>query len=211
MRSFRLIESQGTLPLPIHHRRIVSLCLLHLIFRLPRQSLRRKHVLNPILDRNLDGISFPIRLILRDFPLLPAVPVDRGADQLIGADRLLDLALSIRQFRQWFHHVGLEPGSLQRVIDPPEPPHTRHVVLRDMAMEHKFAGQRLQPAGSTFDHFIIDLGRSDGLHIQTIRGVVDQRKLDRTILRQRRIQLAGSRLSGPTNRPTMQVVGMDDF
>ena len=46
----RLVERLRAVPLPIHHRRVMRLGLLHLIFRLARQPLRRQHVLDPILD-----------------------------------------------------------------------------------------------------------------------------------------------------------------
>ena len=56
MRCFRLIESQGPLPLPIHDRGIMRLCLLDLVFRLPWETLRRQHVFDPILNGHLDWV-----------------------------------------------------------------------------------------------------------------------------------------------------------
>ncbi len=112
VRRFRFVEGLRAVPLPVHDRRIVGLGLLHLILGLAGQALRRQHVFDPILDRHLDRIGLPIRLVLRDFVLLAPVPIDRRADQLVRADGGLDLALPVRQFDQRLHHVGLEARSL---------------------------------------------------------------------------------------------------
>ncbi len=132
--------------------------------------MRREHHLHPILDGDLDRVGFPIGLVFGDLILLAAVPIHCGADKLIRRSARLDLADAIRQFDQRLHHIGLGARRLQRVIHTPETPHARHIMLRDVAVEHELAGQGLQAPRSTLNHLIVDLCRPDGLHVQTVEG-----------------------------------------
>ena len=185
--------------------------LLGLVLRLSWQTLRRHHVFNPVLDGNLDRIGFPIGFVLGNLVLLAAVPINHGPDELVRVDRRLDLALAIRQFHQRTHHVGLGALDLERVVDAPESPHPRHVMLGNVAMEHELTGKRLQTAGPTFVHLIKDFGRPDGLHVETIRRIADRREFDRTVFADCPIKPAGLRLARPPNRAAMEMVRMDDL
>ncbi len=78
-------------------------------------------------------------------------------------------------------------------------------------MEHELAGEGLQTAGSAFDDFVVDFGRTDRLYVQPIRRIADGRKLHGTVLGERRIELARARLSGPADRPAVQVMGVHDL
>ena len=168
MRRLRLVQRQSPFPLPVHHRRVVSLRLLDLIFRLARQALRRHHVFDPVLDRNLDRVGFPIGLVLGDLVLLAAEPIDGPPHQLVRGDRRIHQALPVRQLHQRTHDVRLAPLNLKGVVDAPEAPHSSHVVLRNVTVEQELTGQPLQAARTPFNNFIIDLRRPDGLHIEAI-------------------------------------------
>ena len=199
MRGLRLIKRQWAVPFPIHYRRIVRLRLLGLIFRFAGQTLRGQHVFYPVLDGHLHRAGLPIGLVFRDLVLFPSIPIHHRAHEFVGGHSRLDLALPVRQFNQGFHHVRLRTGRLERVIDAPEPPHAGHVVLRDVAVKHKFSGQGLETAGAALDDFIENLRRPDGLDVQPVGGVAHRRKLDRPVFAQRRIELTGAGLSRPTD------------
>ncbi len=134
----------GAVPSPIVHCRIVGQRLFLLGVLVARLALRRHLHFDPMLDRHLGRRCLPIGLVLSDLERLAAVPIDRRADQLVARRAHLHAADAVRQFHQRLHHVGLETGRLQSVVHAPESPHARHVMLRDVAMEHELARQCLQ-------------------------------------------------------------------
>ncbi len=146
VRRFRFGQSLHTIPGPIIDRRVIGQGLLLLCILVPWLALRRHLHFNPILDGDLGRIGFPIGLVLGDLEFLASVPIDHRTHELIARDTGLHSADTVRQFNQRFHHVGLRTWRLQRVVHTPESPHARDIVLRDVAVEHEFSGQCLQPS-----------------------------------------------------------------
>src|SRR5262245_45165825 len=80
-----------------------------------------------------------------------------------------------------------------------------------MAMEHEFARQGLESTRAPLRDLIVDFRGSDRLHIESVRGIADQGELHRSILAERRIELAGAWLPGPADRSAMQMVRVHDL
>ena len=211
VRRFRLTQRFHSVPSPVIDCRVVGQGLFLLRVLVPRLALRRYLHLHPILDGDLGWVGFPIGLVLGDLEFLTTVPIDHRPHELITCDTGPHTADTVGQFNQRLHHIRLKPGRLQGVVHPPESPHARHVVLRNVAMEYEFSGQRLQSSRTALDHLIINLRRPNGLHVETIRGVANERELHRTITGSSKIQVAVPGLTCPANGPAMEVMRMHDL
>src|SRR5262249_49097140 len=137
--AFSFADRNVAVPLPVPHGRIVGHDLALFVTRMTWLTLGWHEHLNPILyiSHRLAQLPICFSSLIHDLERL-AEPIDGCADQLIGADTELHSALSIRQFLQIRHRVGVARAGLERVIEPPVPPHARYVMVRDMAVIEEF-------------------------------------------------------------------------
>ena len=138
------------------------------MFFLPGKPCGVSIISTQSLMETLTGLAFQSVLSLVISYFLPPYQSTVVPTSLSERTASLDLADAIRQFDQRLHHVGLRARRLQRVVHAPESPHSRHIMLRNVAMEHELTGQGLQATRPTLNHLIVNLRRPDGLHIQPV-------------------------------------------
>ena len=147
-RALALAQRTIAIPGPIQHGCVIRNGLALLVVFVARLAHGGHLHRDPILDRDGRRVGGPIALTLvRDRELL-AEPIDRLADQLVRRHRGLDPALAVRQFLKVRHHVVPKIALLDRVVHAPVAPHTRHIMVRDVAMEEEIAGQLLTKTGT---------------------------------------------------------------
>ncbi|TKS57927.1 MAG: hypothetical protein EWM72_03351 [Nitrospira sp.] len=149
--AFPLTDRHVAVPLPVPHGRIVGHDLAFLIVRVTGLALCRDKHFDPIFDIDDDRIGLPVRLLalINNLERLPE-PIDRRPDQLLGRHAELHPALSIRQFSEVRHAIGVCGTHLKCIVEPAIAPHARHIVMRDVAVEEEFAGEVLTATAAAF-------------------------------------------------------------
>ena len=131
------------IPYPIDHRGVIGLELTEFVVLMTRFALVAELHGDPVFQRHHRRVGLPIGLAaLRDLELT-AEPIHGRSDQLIRRHGLVDASDPVRQFPQRRHHVVLDSGNLQGVVDSPIPPHARDVVMGNVAVEQEVPGQPL--------------------------------------------------------------------
>ena len=138
-----LAEPSIALTRPIPHRRVVSL-------RSPR---RRELALDPR------------RHVRRSNRGARAVGIDGRTRQRLRGHGGGDRVRAIRERGQRGHAVGRSWTVLRGVVDAPDPPHPREVVLRDVAVVEQVARGLLAAPGATLIEDVEGLGRSQRLRV----------------------------------------------
>ena len=178
-------------------------------------TLRRNLHLNPILKR--EGVLLALGLGRggHDVEVL-AKPFHRPTHQFGGINAREHFAFSIRQLVQRGHDIVADIGSLQGVVGPPESPHARHVMMRDVTVVEEIAGSILATARAALDRKIVSLRWANGLYVNTIGGTAHRRELHRAATGQSEIVdaeeieiLRQVGLPPPANRPAVQMVRVE--
>ena len=167
-RALLLAHRTIAVPGPIQHRRVIGNNLTLLIVLVTRLAHRRQLHRDPILHRNDGRVRIPVAFALVGNRELFAEPIDGLTDQLVRRDRSFDPALAIRQLTEIRHHVVPEIPLLDRVVHPPIAPHARHIMVRDVAVKEKVAGQLLTETGTALCLQVKSLGRPDDFDVDPV-------------------------------------------
>ncbi len=212
-RALPLALGHIAVPLPIPHGRVIGHDLALLVVRMARLALRRQEHLDPVLDVHHDRVGLPVGLLVPGHDLEGlAEPIDRRADQLVGADAGPQPALTIRQLAEVRHGVGVVLADLQGVVHASVAPHARDVMVRHVAVEQELARQVLRLSGAALGLEIERFGRSDDFHVHPVGLGAHDRILDGSVRRRRpELLLLGPRAAQPANGTAVRMVGVEHF
>ena len=134
--------------------------------------------------------------------------IDRVAVGVLRAEVLADELVGGDGLRRGDPVAERGEVGLQGVVDPPEAPHARHVVLGDVAVEQQVANGVLDAAGAPFELEVVGLARSDRLGIEPVGGHLVLRVLVQPGVGvvPRRV---GDRVHPPAVTTTVQVVDVE--
>ncbi|MCG3768529.1 MAG: hypothetical protein JW394_0641 [Nitrospira sp.] len=135
-------------PGPIQHSRVIGGGLALLVVLVARLAHGGHLHRDPILHCDSGRVGGPVALALVDDRELLPEPIHRLTDQFIRRNRRLNPALAVRQFLKIRHHIVPEVSLLDRVVHAPVAPHTRHIMVCDVAMEEEIPRQLLAETGT---------------------------------------------------------------
>ena len=138
IRRFPLGQRLIPFPSVVPNRTVIGQNLPLLVIGMTRSTLRRQHVLNPVLDIYDTGILSPVTFPPLNHLELGTKPVHRLTCNLVRAYPLWNTTLTIRKFCQRTHNIGTAERIvpiLKSVVNPPVAPHARDIVVCYMAMK----------------------------------------------------------------------------
>ena len=214
---FTLRQGLVAVPAVIPDRTVVSQNLPLLIVGVARLTLRRQHLLDPVLDVDDRNFLVPLALAFANNLETLTVPVDFLAEEFSRVHAFGDVPLAVGKLDQRTHDVGAAKrivAVLQRVVHAPVTPHARDIVMRHVAMEQKVTRQLLTKTGTALGLQVNRFGGANNFNVNAVRRRAHYRVLDRTVVR-RRQQVVDARLTlrrtRPADRAAMRMVRMEHF